>query len=133
MRNNVSRNALIKAAKKGDLIALKAAIRSGADLNCIDSQGWTPLFHAAGRGWTEGMKIIIAAGADVNHGKETGFTALFSAVTSGHIEAVQVLLDAGAQVRDVQGIKLVGHAQGKKRQEIVAVLERAMEGNPKAT
>ncbi len=75
---------------------------------------------------TEGMKILIEAGADVNHGRDTGFTALFSAVISGQIEGVRVLLEAGAQVRDVQGVKLAGCAQGKQRQQIIAVLERAI-------
>jgi ankyrin repeat protein len=120
---------LVKAAKRRDLRALKEAIRSGADLDSMDSQGWTPLFHAASRGWTQGMKIIIEAGADVNHGQETGFTALFSAVISGRIEAVQLLLEAGARVRNVQGISLAGYAQGKKRPQIVAALERATQGD----
>jgi ankyrin repeat protein len=118
---------LIKAAKHRDLVALKDAIRSGADLNEMDSQGWTPLFHAAAKGWAEGMKTIIEAGANVNHGRENGFTALFSAVISGHLEAVEILLEAGADVLDVQGIKLTGHAQGKERTQIVAALERAMQ------
>ena len=72
------------------------------------------------------MKIMIEAGGDVNYGTETGFTALFSAVISGHPEAVQVLLEAGAQVRDVQGIRLSGYAQGKKQSQIIAILERAL-------
>jgi ankyrin repeat protein len=124
MKNNDNHTDLIKAAKHRDLTNLKNAISSGAKLDGTDSQGWTPLFHAASNGWTEGMKILIGAGADVNHGRDTGFTALFSAVITGHIEAVLVLLEAGAQVRDVQGIKLVGCAQGKKRQQIIAALER---------
>jgi ankyrin repeat protein len=71
------------------------------------------------------MKAIIDAGADVNHGSEAGFTGLFSAVISGHVEAVQVLLEAGAEVRDVQGVRLTGYAQGKNRQQIIVALERA--------
>jgi uncharacterized protein len=114
MRKNESHRDLIKAAKHCDPTALKHAISSGGELNCTDSQGWTPLFHAASRGWTDGMKILIEAGADINHGRDAGFTALFSAVISGHLEAVRLLLQAGAQVRDVQGVKLAGWAQGKK-------------------
>lgn len=115
---------LIKAAKHRNLVALNDAIRSGADLNEPDSQGWTPLFHAAAKGWTVGMKTIIRAGADVNHGRENGFTALFAAVISGHLEAVETLLEAGAEILDVQGIKLKGHAQGKKGPQIIDALER---------
>lgn len=113
---------LIKAAKHRDLVALKNAIRSGVDLNETDSQGWTPLFHAASKGWTTGMRTIIEAGADVNHGRENGFTALFSAVISGHLQAVEMLLEAGAEVLDVQGIKLKGYAQGNKAPQIIVAL-----------
>jgi uncharacterized protein len=125
--NSVQNSNLIKAAKHGDIARLKNAIKSGADLNSTDTQWWTALSHAAHRGWTEGMKVIIEAGADVNHGRETGFTALLSAVSAGHLEAVQMLLEAGAQARDVQGIRLTGYAQGKKKQQIVALLGEAVQ------
>jgi ankyrin repeat protein len=115
---------LIKAVKHRDLGAVKNAIRSGADLNEPDSQGWTPLFHAAGKGWTAGMNTIIEAGADVNRGRESGFTALFSAVISGHLEAVEMLLKAGAEVIDLQGTKLKGYPQGEKSLQIIDALER---------
>jgi hypothetical protein len=103
-------DSLIRAAKRGDLVALQEAIRSNADLNVTDSQGWTPLFHAAGQGSIEALKLLIQAGADVNHGKKTGFTALFSAVMSGRVEAVQILLNAGAEIVPVNGNELRGHS-----------------------
>jgi uncharacterized protein len=121
---------LIRAAKHRDVAALDEAIRWGADLSVPDSQGRTPLFHAADRGWTNGMKILIDAGADVNHGEESGFTALFSAVMSGRLEAVQTLLDAGARVRNVGGLRLSPQAQGRNRLRIIALLERAMQVGP---
>jgi ankyrin repeat protein len=126
---SMKRDPLIKAAKYRDLAALNNAIQSGVDLNSADSQGWTALFHAAHRGWREGMRTIIQAGADVNHGSEYGFTALFSAVGSGCLESVQLLVDAGAQVYDVQGGRLTGYAQAKRRAQIIAVLEQATRGN----
>jgi ankyrin repeat protein len=104
---------------------MRKAILSGADLNSKDSQGWTPLFHAAGRGDVEAVKLLIQAGAEVNHGKENGFTALFSAVMSGHVETVHTLLDAGAEVVPVSGIALRGHAmwiESKQRQEAILQL-----------
>jgi len=121
-------NPLTKAVKRRDFTALEDAIRSGADLNGVDSMGWTPLFHAAGKGWTNGLRALIQAGAEVNHGIETGFTALYSAVMSGHIGAVQILLDAGAQVQDMQGTTVARHAQGKNRLQVIGLLERATHG-----
>ena len=100
---------LIWAAKRGDLVALVAAIRSGADVNCADSQGWSALFHAAHHGNTKALRLLIDAGADVNRGRETGFTALLSAVVGGHVEAVRVLLDAGAEIVPLQSVELRGY------------------------
>jgi hypothetical protein len=50
----------------------------------------------------------------------------------GDLIVVQMLLDAGAQVRNVEGIRLTGYAQGKKRLQIIAVLEQVMQGNSTA-
>jgi ankyrin repeat protein len=105
---------------------MRRAVHSGANLNGVDSGGWTPLFHAAHQGHTEGVKLLIQAGADVNHGKETGFTALFSAVLGGHIEVVRALLDAGAEIVPVQGIELRGYsirANSKRHDVILGMLD----------
>jgi ankyrin repeat protein len=126
MTNNAN-SALLKAAKHGDLIALREAIGSGEDLHGTDLQGWTPLVHVAVRGWAEGMKMLIEAGADVNHGIEVGFTALLLAVQSGHLGAVRLLLENGAKVHDAKRMKwFAGYLDGKKREQMIAVLERAM-------
>ena len=101
---------------------------SGTDLDCMDSQGWTPLFHAAHHGNTEAVKLLMQSGAAVNHGVETGFTALFSAVMGQHVEAVGALLDAGARVVLAGGNELRGHAlwaEPKKREELIAMLDAA--------
>jgi len=116
-------DSLIWAAKRSDIDAMRKAIHSGADLNSVDSGGWTPLFHAAHQGYTEGVSLLIQAGADVNHGKETGFTALFSAVLGGHVEVVRVLLDAGAEILPVQGIELRGVAMREHSKRHQAILE----------
>lgn len=132
-------DSLIWAAKRGDLDALRKAIHPDANLNGVDSQGWTPLFHAAGQGNTEALKLLIQAGADVNHGKETGFTALFSAVVAGHVDAVRILLNAGAEIVPVQGIELRGYSvrpNSKQHEAILRILDEHHEkkaqrtGNP---
>ena len=124
-------DSLIWAAKRSNIDAMRKAIHSGADLNGVDSGGWTPLFHAAHQGYTEGVKLLIQAGADVNHGKETGFTALFSAVLGGHVEVVRILLDAGAEILPVQGIELRGMAirENSKRHEAILKMLDGHKGN----
>ena len=121
-------DSLIWAAKRSDLNAMRRAIHSGANLNGVDSGGWTPLFHAAHRGNTKGVKLLIQAGADVNHGKRTGFTALFAAVLGGHVEVVRVLLDAGAEIVPMQGTELRGYSirANSKRHDVIL---RMLDGN----
>jgi uncharacterized protein len=119
---------LLSAVKRGDRFAIRKAIQSGADLNCEDTQGWTPLFHAAGKGDIKTMTLILDAGADVNHGVEKGFTALFSAVMSGSLDAVRALLSAGARVVPVGGIELPLHVQNRttaKGRKLIRMLQEA--------
>jgi hypothetical protein len=101
---------LIALVKRSDVIAVRERLAEGAQLEETDSQGWTPLFHAAHRGDFPMVQLLIGAGADVNHGSENGFTALFSAVLSGHVEIVKELLRVGAKPAPVQGIALRGYA-----------------------
>jgi ankyrin repeat protein len=101
---------LIAAIKRGDTIAVRRELDRGADIHEKDSQGWTPLFHAAHKGDLHILELLIGAGADINLGSHTGFTALFSAVLGGHIEVVKVLLTSGAKPSPVQGIALRGYA-----------------------
>jgi uncharacterized protein len=119
-------DSLIWAAKRGDLVGLETAIRSAANLNAKDSQGWTALFHAAHNGSTKALQLLIDAGADVNRGRETGFTALFAAVGAGHVDAVRLLLDAGAEIVPVKGVELRGYCiQGnsERHKAILALLD----------
>lgn len=127
-------DSLIWAAKRGDLAALKKAILQDANLNAIDSQGWTPLFHAAHQGNVEVLTALIEAGADVNFGKETGFTALFSAVSGGHVGVVRALLNAGAEIVPVQGIELRGYciqANSQRHETIYRMLEQHLNSSLK--
>ena len=119
---------LIRAIKRRDHSALNAAIQSAGDLEYADSQGWTPLFHAAHRGDVVAIRMLLEAGADVNRGIGQGFTALFSAVMGLHLEAVKVLLDAGAKPVPVQGVALQFHVQRRdeqRSQAIIAVLNES--------
>jgi ankyrin repeat protein len=113
---------MIKAIKRCDHSALKAEIESGAELEIVDSQGWTPLFHAAHRGDVTAITMLLQAGADVNHGVERGFTPLFSAVMSLHVEAVRVLIDAGAKPARVQGIDLHHYVQSREEPRSKAII-----------
>jgi len=115
----MARNSLISIIKHGDLIELKKAVHRGDNLEEKDSQGWTPLFHAAGIGSLPMVRCLLSAGASVNDGVESGFTALFSAVMSDHVTVVRELLRSGAKVAPVQGIELRMYAKSEEVRELL--------------
>jgi ankyrin repeat protein len=117
---------LIRAVKRGDRVAVKRLIGSGANVNGEDNQGWTPLFHAAHRGDVVLIQLLLHAGAEVNRGSGNGFTALFSAVLGGHLEVVRALLESGAKVFKVQGVELRGYARGPELKTIIELLEESV-------
>ncbi|ABF42432.1 Ankyrin [Candidatus Koribacter versatilis Ellin345] len=114
---------LIAAAKRSDMIALREALAKHPQIDAVDVQGWTALFHAAGRGDVAALRLLIDSGANVNHGIETGFTALFAAVLGQHKAVAQLLLESGAKVaRMPGGGELRAHAED---QELKALLGSA--------
>lgn len=115
---------LIRAVKRGDTAVVQDLIRAGAAVNCSDTQGWTPLFHAAGTGNPEIMDLLIASGADVDSHREKGFTPLFSAILSRHLDGIRILLDAGASADAPEGDSLVRHVPSdwSHREEAVRLL-----------
>ncbi len=118
---------LIRAIKRGDFSDVERFIHAGADLNCGDAQGWTPLFHAAGTGRTDIMRLLLA------HGAEVDSPPLFSAILSRHLEAIRLLLDAGASSDAPEGDSLLRHVPSdwKHREEAITLL-RKDHATPKA-
>ena len=117
---------LIRAIKRGDLREVERLIHAGANLNCSDSQGWTPLFHAAGTGRTDIIRCLLAHGAEVDSHRDKGFTPLFSAILSRHLEAIRMLLDAGASPDAPEGDPLSRHVPSDwtHREGAIALLRR---------
>ena len=85
------------AAKGGDKEALGRLLKAGCDADMMDSNGWTPLMHAAFSGHTECLKLLIQHGADVSIRTETGTAAHFAA-SRGHKQELLTLLEAGCGV-----------------------------------
>ena len=118
---------ILRAAQKGHLKCIEAALKKGADVNCtrllskeeinekiqlediIQSRNGgycrTPLMLAAENGHVQCVGLLLKSGADVNQSSkmEVSFsivriTALMFAVREGHNLCVQMLLQAGADV-----------------------------------
>ncbi len=74
-------HAVLDAAEKGNIEAVKQAIADGADVDAKDSDGWTPLHNAALKGHKEIVELLIAKGVDVNAKGRSGWTPLHFAET----------------------------------------------------
>jgi ankyrin repeat protein len=87
------------AAMKGDLAAVRALLREGADVNAPRGDGMSALHWAAERGHAEMAGVLVYAGANVAAVTRIGqYTPLHVAARSGSAGVVEVLLKAGAPV-----------------------------------
>jgi len=81
--------ALLDAAEKGNIEAVKWHLDAGADVNAQDNDiRWTPLQVAAAFGHKEIVELLSAKDADVNAKSKRG-TPLSNAVKSGDKEIVE--------------------------------------------
>jgi cytohesin len=87
-----------KAAKEGNIEAVKQFIATGKDVNAKDDLYGTPLHLAAEMGHKEIAELLIAKGADVNAKDNIGWTPLHFATVLDHKEIVELLIAAGADV-----------------------------------
>jgi ankyrin repeat protein len=95
---SVPDDSIYKAAKEGDIEAVKQHLDAGADVNVRANFGRTPLHSAAGRGHKEIAELLVAAGANVNANGIWGWTPLHRAADESHKEVAKLLLTKGADV-----------------------------------
>lgn len=93
--------ALIEAAKHGDIEAVRFLLRQGADPNGAVSGDGSPLIAAAGKGLQDTVRFLLEQGADPNLGVRGDGSPLIAAAKGGHAEVVRMLLRAGADVDQV--------------------------------
>ena len=83
--------ALYKAAKRGDVIAVRRLLSDGSDPSGVSTVG-SPLVAAAARGNAPIIRLLLDAGA------KPDWHTLQVAAIGNHPEAVRLLLAAGAPV-----------------------------------
>ena len=90
---------LFNAAQTGDLEAVKAAIKQGADVNSMTRYSATALSFAAEKGHLEIVKFLIESGADPNV-RDTFYkaTPLTWANMQKHKEVAEYLKEHGAEL-----------------------------------
>ena len=106
LKNDSGDSALSRAASEGNTKIAGFLIDARADINTVDSLGYTPLMIAnvyipLRAGHIAVIKLLINAGAELNHRamKEyyQGKTALGIALDKGNEEIIQLLREAGAE------------------------------------
>ena len=85
------------AAKARDVAAVKALLKSGADVNAAQGDGMTALHWAAMNGDTAMVQMLLSAGANIRATTRLGaITPLHMASQGGHAQVVAALIAAGA-------------------------------------
>jgi Ankyrin repeats (3 copies) len=117
--------ALIEAARRGDMKQIAHLLATGADVNAQNKWGLTPLMAAAHGGHIEIGKLLMEKGADVNARQNGGWTALMCAAVRGQADAVSLLLGKGADIsaKTENGVTALTLARSNGRSQIVEFLK----------
>lgn len=89
---------LHRAARLGDLQALRVQLEAGQDPNVRDAAGRTPLFDAVAAGRLDAVALLLEASADVKARTSAGRSSLMEAAEHGHLEVASALVEAGAEL-----------------------------------
>lgn len=91
---------LMKAARSGDVAAVRTIAARGADLNALSGPNdWTPLLHAVHKNQLGTAAALIESGAQVDRAAPGGMTPLMMAAGYGNTEMVTLLLKHKADPR----------------------------------
>jgi len=90
MRNKAT--ALHIAAQENNPECIRLLVEAGADINCPDKEGVTPLMRAAQEGNLDVVKLLVELKADLNRSKNDSATALLLAVRHGKIPIIEFLI-----------------------------------------
>src|SRR6185503_1680382 len=93
-----AQEALIAAAKQGDVGQVRAQLKAGADVNARDSIQRTPLLLAVRAGQRAAVRALIEAGAGLDARDQDGRTALMEAARRKEAIFALDLVSAGADV-----------------------------------
>ncbi|XP_062427676.1 ankyrin repeat and SOCS box protein 3 [Rhea pennata] len=89
-------NSLHQASYQGYTEIIKILLEKGANKECEDDFGITPLFVAAQYGKLESLRVLISYGANINCQAKDRATPLLIAAQEGHAACVELLLSEGA-------------------------------------
>jgi ankyrin len=117
--------ALHYAAESGDIDLAKTILGKGnADINHVDSSGFTPLFRAAMKEQKSFILFMLKNGADPNIQTREGFTPLMAAVESGNVKLVEIFIKhrANPDIQTIHGTTSLHIAAAAGKTEIIKLL-----------
>jgi len=117
--------AMIEAARRGDIEAVNAALSSGAVVDAEDHHtGLTALYMAVSCNHLEIVSMLLAAGANMDPPTETRRPILGLAARKGYLKIAKILVEAGADLEttNFQGHTAMDEAVWKERAEVVEYL-----------
>ncbi|KAA0708823.1 hypothetical protein E1301_Tti018461 [Triplophysa tibetana] len=88
-------SALFKAVEMNLDEVVAALLDHGADVNCCNELGYTPMLLAAELGNTEVFKILVTRMARLDERLPNQISGLHLAIQSGSMQVAQILLDKG--------------------------------------
>ena len=90
--------ALIHYAKRGFVNCLALCIKYEADVNCCDSDKFTPLHHACAKGHLDVCKLLLENRANIEATDSDKDTPLHFACLFGHFDICKLLLENRANI-----------------------------------
>lgn len=98
---------LMKAAAEANIAAMKGALASRAEVDAVDSSGWTALMYAAASSRSEPVQLLLKAGANPNHKSADGSTPLLASAIAGYFDEDLVRAGANVNARDSKGVTVL--------------------------
>lgn len=134
-----SRTALMRAAERGSLRAVRLLLKKRADVNAKDTFGRTALMLAAAGGHLNVVKALLAAGADANAKGATfhfgDYSVLIAALrpeNKSWLQVVDALIANGAEVNPTGGFGRFPLSYAAEKRSVLmidALLARGAEVN----
>ncbi len=92
--------ALLRAAERGETVAVRRLLGEGANIHARDHRGRTPLLAAVYGNRIDTARLLIREGADVNAKDFIQDTPYLYAGAQGRLEILKLMLAAGADLKD---------------------------------
>ena len=121
---------IIKAAKSGDVAAIRELLKADASLvGATDSDGSTPLHCAAWKGHTEVAAALLDFGADIqakNNNDHWGDTPLHAAAHGNQRAVAELLITKGAdmQAKNANGNTPLKETEAHKATAVANLLKK---------